>query len=646
MAYMAGKGLSFRPVGAAFARGVSDRFHYEQLESKLDSLFNEIKAIKQAAYRPMDSDFPALFSRFPPVVASGPTNNQVASASSAAGLARCPSTLYTSNGTAFLFDPSFPPPLIRNDGRQGSGAASRNAGGRPTTIVRDHPHVTGRPRPVRQPGTSANGHRNAATSDFDRLVNNIFRYLQLLHHRRNWASLPASLDNGLDEFQKGITPPLFNDNVRGSLTDATRQYKESIKTSVVAHLCEQLDLVAELLKSSKPEGVERATQAAATRLQQRFGKRLDARRNREEIEKVVRFIGINFINLINLPVVSSDNDIDSVNVSAENGTLDNVIPDVSTVNSDCIVNVVDNACIAAPSADIVVNVNAMEGIERIAWSPVRTTPVKSREIVIPVSDRFELLRDDENDILGSPFKRPRVQISPISDRYAHSSQSNSPPPLPRRTTARKSLMPTSGASAPKITITVKLKVAQKEERDEAHPSCCKTVVDNKQNISVEITTDTKILIIGDSNLRNTELKDFSQVCHIICIPGANFEITTAFVNAIPVGLNLTDILIASGMCDLSAKSTSQAIKDCLSSLDRLGVRKHFMGISLDEKKVSHAHIANLRVINNFAKADKTTFFISPLKNVRVANDGVHYTLASVKLISDKISQHLAPFSCW
>src|ERR1044072_624008 len=161
MAYMAGKGLSFRPVGAAFARGVSDRFQYEQLESKLDSLFN---AIKQASYRPMDSDFPALLSRPPPVVASGPTNNQVASASSAAGLARCPSTLYTSNGTAFLFDPSIPPPLIRNDNRQGSGAVSRNAGGRPTTIVRDHPRVTGGPRPVQQPGAPTNRDRNAATS--------------------------------------------------------------------------------------------------------------------------------------------------------------------------------------------------------------------------------------------------------------------------------------------------------------------------------------------------------------------------------------------------------------------------------------------------------------------------------------------------
>jgi hypothetical protein len=384
-------------------------------------------------------------------------------------------------------------------------------------------------------------------------------------------------------------------------------------------------LVAELLKSSKPEGVERATQAAATRLQQRLGKRLDGRRNREEIEKVVRFIGI---NLINLPVVSNANDLrDSVSVSVENG----------------IVNEIDNDCIAAPSADIIVNVNTMEGIEEIACSP--TTSVKSRETVIPLSNRFELLREDENDILGSPFKRPRVEISPISDRYAQNSQSNSPPPLPRRATARKSLIPTSVASAPKIIITVKPKLAQEEELDEDHNLCSKTVVENKQNISVEITEGTKILIIGDSNLRNTDVKDFSQDCHIICIPGGNLEITTAFVNAIPVGLNLSDILITSGMCDLSAKSTSQAIKDCLSSLDRLNVRKHFMGISLDEKKVSRAHIANLKVINNFAKNDKTTYFISPLENVRVANDGVHYTLASVKLISDKISHHLERFLC-
>src|ERR1051325_6017667 len=94
-----------------------------------------------------------------------------------------------------------------------------------------------------------------------------------------------------------------------------------------------------------------------------------------------------------------------------------------------------------------------------------------------------------------------------------------------------------------------------------------------QNIHVEIAEDTQNLILEDLNVRNMSVKDFNQDCHIICIPGGNLEMTTSVVTSIPVDLKLADVIITSGMCDLSAKSTP-VIQICLNALNRLNFRNH------------------------------------------------------------------------
>jgi hypothetical protein len=171
----------------------------------------------------------------------------------------------------------------------------------------------------------------------------------------------------------------------------------------------------------------------------------------------------------------------------------------------------------------------------------------------------------------------------------------------------------------------------------------KTIVEDKNNINIELTDNTKVLIIGDSNLRKMDAKLFNSDCHIICIPGANLDLINNIMQELPVALTLTDIIITAGICD--SNNTQAPIDKCLAAVNRLKVRKHFLGLSWNTRILSRQQSKNLSRINNFAESDESTNYIKPPINLYFAEDGIHLQMKSVKLITDKILQHMERFLC-
>ena len=135
--------------------------------------------------------------------------------------------------------------------------------------------------------------------------------------------------------------------------------------------------------------------------------------------------------------------------------------------------------------------------------------------------------------------------------------------------------------------------------------------------------------------------DFSQEWLIIFVPGANLEEPTDIINVIPNSHKLTDIFITSGICDV--RNRNPPILKCLTALDRLKVRKHFVAISFDQNKLSPNESKTLKWINSIAETDVSTYVIAPLKRVTVADDGIHYDLIAVKTIGLNIRKHLQSF---
>jgi hypothetical protein len=560
------------PVGATVRHGMpNDRFYTEQMDARLESLYREIRLVKESGgYRIND------YRDFPAIVHPAPTMTTIGQ-----GRPLAPSSWWQQGfQQAAIFNPSRPPPPLPQRPRQSDRAPV--AVGRPAAVERS--------RLPRQEYVGTSVPSTSGPSDFERLVGKLFRFGQLSHHRRNWASLPRSLNGRVSEFVKDITPPLTNEALRQSLADAANDFRGAIRTKVLKHLDDQLALVSEQLKASRAHDVRRASREATTRLQQRL-QRFDHRRSKEDAAKAISLTGKNFEPLI---VVVDSRPTTSTNVS-NNERVDAVLLEGSR--------------------------DTMEGIEPIMLSPRRPSPNSNTNIIL-TTNRFDALSQTKTVVTRADTKRAQVIISPLDedtvDKYLGHPSRNS-----------------------KVIINVKPKVSFEEEEEEE--LCCggKLIAENKHNLNLVLAEDTKILIIGDSNLRKVDERELEQDWQIWCIPGANLDLTTKIINAIPLQHKLTDIIITSGICDLNNRRPP--ISNCLCAIDRLGVRKHFVGVSFDGRKLSAPQISNLNFINDFAEADLSTHFISPLRSASMDIDGIHYLLDSVKTITAKIKKHIRAF---
>ena len=228
----------------------------------------------------------------------------------------------------------------------------------------------------------------------------------------------------------------------------------------------------------------------------------------------------------------------------------------------------------------------------------------------------------------------------FSDNLFCSMPVNLSQPLPpyRKQNVRRALL--SDKTVPELKIKISIIAADVNSNLNIG---AKTTVENKLNIDLTLTDNTKILIIGDSNLRQMDANLFNPDWHIICIPGANLELVCMLLKELPVSLKLTDIIITAGVCD--SKQSEAPILKCLNVLDRFKVRKHFLGLSWNLNVLSRQQSKNLTHINNIAELDNTTNYIKPPLNINFATDGIHLDPNSVKLITDKIWFHMERFLC-
>jgi len=591
MAYSNGRGVGFRPIGLGSRFGPSR----EQVEGRwnVEPRVPDRRGMTQPGYHRSDQNFPALAPVVPPwmVMREGPPP---------------PPTWMGNQRGPGSFNPSIPPPATFWGGPP---FWSSNTGPKGWTT----PRGTGHNQRVAGPQHPGSSHTPEIA--FNVLVDKLFRYLQLSHHRRNWRNLPRSLNGRLSDLERDITPPLMDSRFRGSLAEATQAYKNSVKEAVLKHFDHHLGLLTDQLKALKPDDVERAGRRAMARLGERLGRRFQNRLCREDNMRITRLVGTKCS-------ASTFNTINTTNTTHATVKTNNTneTANVLNVNDKSVTNRVS----AAATCNSLVTI---EGVEPIVSSPLRT----ASQPPISISNHYTPIIDVDNDNMS------------VSVSASNPARTASPPPPARITRNSK--------QTPKVDITFvpKLPVLSDVDCIDENVDCIdeypglgkKTVIDDKYNIACKITDDVKILIIGDSNLRKVDPLLLNKDWHILCIPGVNLEITTAVINGLPVDNKLTDIIITSGICD--SNNDPPPISSCLTALDRLNVRKHFVGISFNEGKFKVKQCTNLRHINFVAKEFKSINFIPPLEKVDTAYDGIHHTDTSVALIMNRIVTHIDSF---
>jgi hypothetical protein len=591
MAYSSGRGLAFRPIGVV--SNFSPPSDQVDRRGSFGPWVQERRLMAQQRYRINDQEFPALApvgplaQNRPPLIPEGPPPTFMDSQRRLLAPPR-----FSDGPQTVCFDPPRPPPATH-----WGHPAFRSFRG------------TDQSRPT-QP------------TAFNFLVDKLFRYLQLSHHRRNWINLPKSLNSRVKDLELDIAPPLMDSILRGALADVTQAYKDSVKEAVLKHFDRHLLALTHTLKSLKPDDVERAGRWATTRLRQRLQGRFDKLRCRQDITSITQMVGTNFsISATNSNTITTENNAivnkNTANLNLNtNSNVDNAVTNRVRSNS------LNSAATSGNTRD------TMEGVEPILFSPVRT----SSQPTLQCKNRFNPLVDLSND---------NISVSVSGSASKGTITASAPPP---------SRITRNSRQTPKVNITFVPKSPVFTD-DDCSDDCSdeyaglgkKTVINDKYNIACEITDDVKILIIGDSNLRKVDNLLLDKDWHVLCIPGANLEITTAVINGLPVDNKLTDIIITSGICD--SNNDAPPISNCLTALNRLKVRKHFLGVSFDEEKLKEKQCTNIRHINNFAKDFKSVNFIPPLQRVHTGIDGIHYTDTSVTLIINKIITHLDSFLC-
>lgn len=104
--------------------------------------------------------------------------------------------------------------------------------------------------------------RNSADSEFsdiddhDRLFDMLFSYARLTNHKLNWKTLPKTLVRSLTNFTDCIRLPLFNNQIRDELREATRNFADTIVNSIQYHIFMQTEFLIEDLKNFDEDAIE------------------------------------------------------------------------------------------------------------------------------------------------------------------------------------------------------------------------------------------------------------------------------------------------------------------------------------------------------------------------------------------------------
>lgn len=158
------------------------------------------------------------------------------------------------------------------------------------------------------------------------------------------------------------------------------------------------------------------------------------------------------------------------------------------------------------------------------------------------------------------------------------------------------------------------------------------VLKPKKEPHVYVHTTTKVLLIGDSNLRNigTDItsSEIPSNWTINCIPGTNLYLVNKMLLELPKkNPMLTDIKIAARILD--SNSSDSHLTTLLNTAKGLKKPIHFQGIAINERAFSSTQKINLSKINKEAQRCLQSNYISPPVNFVTSTDGIHYSTETV-----------------
>jgi len=127
--------------------------------------------------------------------------------------------------------------------------------------------------------------------EFSACVRDIYRLVQLEHHTQNWRELPRSLAQRLERFASDINPPMVNDELRSRIKEATQRYGDEICDIVHNHMVRKRTETEAAAAQRDDTDVDRAKEIADRQLSRRLGRRLEEQRRQQLVDSAANVIG-------------------------------------------------------------------------------------------------------------------------------------------------------------------------------------------------------------------------------------------------------------------------------------------------------------------------------------------------------------------
>jgi hypothetical protein len=352
------------------------------------------------------------------------------------------------------------------------------------------PDPAGRGAPVPRQRVSGPPPRADTTrsvnNDFSSVCKSLYRLVQVGHHLGNWTQLPAALKKRLDKFGEDVQPPMADDQFRRKIKEASDRYSDEICRATREHLTRK-QAEAELEASRlNPMDVEDARPIADKYLQSRLGSRLAKEQRDRMLDQAMGKIGT---------AVSIPRDVPVQLEDAQPLDQRQTVRDAQPIQHQ------DDQSQQHPDR-VSVNKRTLKR-KNMASTPEAQTRNRLDSLQSSEDESAEV-----NASMSDPPATWRVPAEEMEDEVVITLETPSQKPGPGCSRYRG----TTTESQAKDDVSIRV------------PACRIAVHDGpKDNWRVKVRPGSKVLVIGDSNLKHTVPKDFPPGWEIHACAGANFR---------------------------------------------------------------------------------------------------------------------------
>lgn len=504
----------------------------------------------------------------------------------------------------------------------------------PTPGQRQH---SNQPHPQHNPSTNRNNQPTQTRQNqshthhtdnpiFAPLLKMLYRGTQLRHHANNWGTLPNPVERRIHQLFEFLTPPVPTDEIKSELDSLMNSLKHDIRSTVLTHINTQIAINNSNLKQAtiQDDDREAARGLAEKVLRKQYGRKANQQHLDEWLAADMAIVGLS-----NKKTIASDNTAATTPSVDESATV---------------------VLQAASSED------AMEAQDCTQQNRKRRRD--STETAVPISNRFEVLTDEPEELNETTETNPKkilatspknnkqniIITSPKNDIQNAIINTNDDSMVTEVAANHESEDTWSMTSSQCDALLASQKTTNSLNHSTTQPHKAIFIHENQPKSQWKLTVRNSpvTVLLTDSNFRLSSNIPIPDDWEIHVYPGCTFMHATKLLRTAEIPSCVKDIVLAVGINNRGWNFTKSVKPDwnkMITQARSLKQNVHFLGVSTTNP------CETIKTVNEEAKKQFGQKFIAPLPEDQVTIPStdphkIHHDKTTVAKIIDSIKFHL------